>query len=766
MIGAALSASFQSSVSSANRKLHAIGEAIADLNRQKASFKPLEKAEYELDAARAKLAEARRTVLDLRKAMETSPSPALKKSLDEAVKASEGLARAVEAKRAKLREAKAAMEASGVATGDYRNQLARLGSALDAARAKQTRLGEAVRAHDELLQKRASMRGQLFDTVAIGAGLTGLFKGAGETQSVLTDIGITAGLSAARMRAVGVRLGELAVTTHQSSASLAEGFKTLIAAGLDPERAIGSIEAIGKTATASGAEVNDVAKTVFSLLDNLKVAPGDAIKAMDMLTEAGKQGRFELKDMAQYFPMLTAEAQKLGMTGTAAVAGLGSALQVALKGAADPAEAANNMRNYLAKLTAPETVKNFKKFGVDLENEFARWAKAGINPIEASLKLIQKLTGGDGFRIGELFGDMQVKSFITPMLANMEEYKRIKGEVMSASGTVDADLARRANEDPTVVWRDFGESLKQLRDAVITPLLPPLGKMIGLITDGARAVGQFASQHEWLVSNMATLGAAMLAGKVGITAVGYAFTFVKGAFLALRVAMLANPIGAIIAGIALAGVLVWKNWDAIKTGIASAWTWLSNTASRVVTAIGSAWSDLTGLVSRAVDGAIAYLKSVPGRMIQAGVEIGRGLSNGIKAGAASLWDGGKELANQAVGSVKDTLGIKSPSRVMMGLGQHVTEGLRLGIAGGEVGVLGQMTGLARKLAAPVTAGAIAMSGAAMAAPAGPGVTIHNSFEITIHAAAGQDAQAIARTVMAEIERAQSSTRRGALGDWA
>ncbi|MFZ5537434.1 MAG: hypothetical protein ACOZAP_08140 [Pseudomonadota bacterium] len=119
MIGAALAASFQTSITSAQRKLHSIGEAINDLSSKKAAFKPLEKAEADLDEARAKLVEARRAVLELKKAMRDSPSPAVQKALDEATEASGRLAKTVEKKQAKLRETRSALEASGDATAQH-----------------------------------------------------------------------------------------------------------------------------------------------------------------------------------------------------------------------------------------------------------------------------------------------------------------------------------------------------------------------------------------------------------------------------------------------------------------------------------------------------------------------------------------------------------------------------------------------------------------------------------------------------------------------
>src|SRR3954469_9055819 len=96
---------------------------------------------------------------------------------------------------------------------------------------------------------------------------------------------------------------------------------------------------IAKVATASGGDINDIAKTAFALIDNLKVGPEQLEKALSGLVAAGKDGRFELKDMAQHFPALTAQAQTLGLTGTAGSSSLAAALQVAMKGAGSTGEA-------------------------------------------------------------------------------------------------------------------------------------------------------------------------------------------------------------------------------------------------------------------------------------------------------------------------------------------------------------------------------------------------------------------------------------------
>ena len=86
-----------------------------------------------------------------------------------------------------------------------------------------------------------------------------------------------------------------------------------------------------------------------------------------VLLTAGKAGQFELNDMARFFPLLTAQAKGLGLVGQEAVSSLAAMLQIARTGAGTSSEAANNLANFLQKITSEETVKNFKKAGIDIE---------------------------------------------------------------------------------------------------------------------------------------------------------------------------------------------------------------------------------------------------------------------------------------------------------------------------------------------------------------------------------------------------------------
>lgn len=288
----------------------------------------------------------------------------------------------------------------------------------------------------------------------VGAGLTlaggGLAHKLGITEAIpeafelehrLRELGNIGQLSAEQLAAMDKRLGSISRYTNQLRPEITEGLNVLVASGIDPEKALDYMNVIGRTATGEQAVIEDISRTAFAVTDNLKVPVSELGKSMDILAMAGKEGRFELKDMASAFPSLTAGASMLGMRGTPAVASLGAALQVAMKGAGEASEAANNFENFIQKVTAPLTLKNFKEtFGVDLQRVLLDAAAAGRDPILEVVELMSQLSGGDVFKVSEVFQDKQVLNFIKPMMQNLDEYKRIKEAALGAEGVVDSDF--------------------------------------------------------------------------------------------------------------------------------------------------------------------------------------------------------------------------------------------------------------------------------------------------------------------------------------
>lgn len=262
-----------------------------------------------------------------------------------------------------------------------------------------------------------------------------------------------------------------------------------------------------------------------------------------------------------------------------------------------------------------------------------------------------------------------------------------------------------------------------------------------------------------------------------VKAVGTAILWVGRMFLA-------NPILAVVAAIAAAAVYVWSNWDTlgpkfwalwdgIKTGAASAWSWVTDKAQ----AAGQIMADwflnwtLPGLIIKHWDSITAFIGGIPAKFATMGGQIIDGLISGL----SQRWESAKawfsDMGGKISQTVRDALGIKSPSRVFAEIGGHIMGGLTMGLDGGEDGPLTRIKSMADKLtaagagvvlgagmgAAGAAAGPIAIdtrppiTANANAAAGGAGINVVN--QITINAAPGMDEVALARMVAAEIDKA-------------
>lgn len=347
------------------------------------------------------------------------------------------------------------------------------------------------------LQAKIKNTSDMLDTLGqnmtkLGAGLTiaggGLAHKLGITEAIpeafemehrLRELGNVGQLSAKQLEDMDKRLASISRYTNQMRPEIAEGLNVLVASGIDPTKALDYMNVIGRTATGEQAVIEDISRTAFAVTDNLKVPVSELGKAMDILAMSGKEGRFELKDMASAFPSLTAGASMLGMKGTPAVASLGAALQVAMKGAGEASEAANNLENFIQKVTSPLAVKNFEEvFGVNLKRVLLDAAAQGRDPILEVIEMMKELSGGDVFKVSEVFQDKQVLNFIKPMMQNLDEYKRIKAAALGAEGVVDSDFEHMM-ETTSEQFKLLKINMKEL---VFPHLQEPIQKINELLT--------------------------------------------------------------------------------------------------------------------------------------------------------------------------------------------------------------------------------------------------------------------------------------------
>ncbi|WP_336867752.1 phage tail tape measure protein [Sphingomonas sanguinis] len=690
----------------------------------------LRSTEQQMQAARARASELGRQM-----AQTQNPSRAMARDLARAAAETQRLERQHQAESQQLSQLRDRLRTAGVETTSLARHERELRRETERTTQEFTeqerRLQQVADRQRRLAQGRANfgrMQGMatglaaggaaaIGTSVAMAAPIIGAVKAAQEYESVMTDIGQKADLSRKASAGLGIELLRASRAANQMPADLQAGVDALAGLGAKVPDAVAMMTPIGRAATAYKAEIADLSNAAFAATDNLKVPVDQTKRVIDIMATAGKAGAFEIKDMAQYFPSLTAAYQALGQKGAGAVADLAAGLQIARKGAGDSASAGTNLANVLQKISSPATAKAFEKMGVDLPTSLKKAYSEGKTPLEAIAELTNKTLKGDLSKLGYLFEDAQVQQGLRPLIQNMEEFRRIRAEASAGDGATDRDFAQR--------MQDSAEQTKQLRINATTlaitmgaQLLPAVNAVVGKATAFAQWIGDVATRYPTLTkavavgaAGFAALFAVIGGGAIliaGLIAPFAALSFAAGA-LGIGLLPVIGIAAAVVAGVVAIGAAayaIYANWDGI-----TAW-------------FGQQWTNLKALAA----GGVAWFAALPTRFAQIGRDMINGLIGGITGMLSALKATITGAASSAAKWFKGVLGIHSPSRVFAGFGGNIIDGLTNGIAAQESEPVKRMDGLSRRLskaivtsaAAPaMVAGAPAMATSAAGAPSGP-----------------------------------------------
>jgi len=620
---------------------------------------------------------------------------------------------------------------------------ASLGASLRSAQTQVSSFGRNVnrKLNDAAIAGRKGFKG-IFDNAlwqqaaagaaAIGVGMAASVRVAATFEGVLTEIGKTANASQGELKTLSGEILKLSSrsTTNLGPAKLAEGIQDLVAQGLELKDATASIETLGRVATATGSDLLDVTKTGFQLQNALKIRPTELKATFDALAFAGKQGAFELRDMAQFMPTIAAAAGSLGIQGREGAVSLAAMMQMVRKDAPDAGQASTRLTDAMLKLTAPDAVKRFAKFGVNIEQVLKDARKKGVNPMEAALDQLQRVTGGDVFKLSQIFGDKEAKLALMSLMKYRKEYEKLKGEAggSAAAGTVDKDYERSIKTFAGTL-ASFQNSSQRLGIAVGNALLPPLTRMAEVITPIVEGIANWAAVNPGLAKNIVAIGAVLS----GLTLALPVIAGVVGA-----IGVLGGPVTWTILGIGAAIALVVANWGTIKTAAAAAFQGVTSLWGSFTTWIGNVFKQAVGIIRQWGPKVLGVMFPIPGMIIRmfSGSNIGQRIITSIIDGLKARFGALVGWVRGAWSNISGIFGGTAPAA--SATGQPATPPGRA--AGGKVNagqpyVVGERR---RELFVPGMDGAI-IPRIARPATGGGGVTIH--APVTIHAGGG-DAMAI------------------------
>lgn len=449
----------------------------------------------------------------------------------------------------------------------------RLGQTIDAVRARQEKLGAAMSRRQALADQRGRIGGEIMGTyataLAVGAPVIGAVREAAGFGDAVKDIAIVGELTAAEEKRLGASLRAVALNVNQTAEDMARGVGLLIANGMEAKAAAQQAQLLGRFTTATRASFDDAAKMMVSFSE-LGVSADQMALAFSQAAKAGKLGGFEVRDMARWFPELGGYLKAIGITGNEAVVNMASRLQVAMKTAGSTDEAANNFRNFLTKLTSPDTVKDFEKLGLkDLQGKMLRLARQGLDPIEGAVGMILQKVGqrtpevtrelealskelasikdpaeraaemerrramiealGQRAGLGKMFQDMQAVGYLLAEIQNRDDLKRIRAEVATGKNadgqmSLDADFAKRM-ESPVEQMKAMRIAMSDMAMAVGDALLPALNDILQAVRPVVLGLANWAKEHPALIKGAVGFALGLATVKAATLSLGWGLNF-------------------------------------------------------------------------------------------------------------------------------------------------------------------------------------------------------------------------------------------------
>lgn len=583
-IGASMAASFSKTMSGAGGALGELNKRMAEMSGQSKAAQRVMELRQGVQSASREFNEARARVAALGAELKKTdkPTKAMRREYDQAQVAVKRASDRLEQQRETLRTVAAQSGAAGKSTAQLVAEQMRLAQAGERASKAQAALQKNVAAQQANLKKRGELRGQLFDAVALGATIAAPVRQAMAWEQSLAEFNKVAAKTPDEVQKISMAAQEMAVATGVAREEILGAYIAAAQAGFDESE---------------WEQYADVAAKMGIAFDITGEAAGEMLKAWrsGMGLSMGEAER------------LAAASNHIANNMNATAAGVGEVLQrsgalmrasglsaeqsaafaaALLSSGAESSTVATATKNIMLTLTKGSAASSAEQAALQALgfHDPARLAKAMQEaPEEAIMLVLQRIQGLAGDEqasvMGQLFGASAV-SAVAPLVANLDSLANAFALVRDESQYLDslqkefeAMGATTANQ-----MNKARESIKVITTTIGAGLLPSVNNVMAAFAPMALSFAKFAQNNEWLVKTVLLTVAGLIALKVAAITLGYAWTFVSGAVLAVRGALLAARTAWLLYSGAMAASATTSKGALIMSKALTAAQWLLNAA--------------------------------------------------------------------------------------------------------------------------------------------------------------------------------------------
>lgn len=317
----------------------------------------------------------------------------------------------------------------------------------------------------------------------------------------------------------------------------------------------------------------------------------------------------------------------------------------------------------------------------------------------------------------EIFGKKTAQELLPALNSGSDGIQEMM-EYAHENNLIMGEEAVQASAEYQDAMGDLQLSTQGLKTQLGEILLPYITEFVNtLVDDVIPAIEKFTEDNDWLLPSIAGLTTAIIVFKaaMGISAiingVSMAITAYKaaneGATIAqwaLNAAMTANPIGlliALIAGLVVAFVLLWKNSETFRNTLTNAWESVKKAVSNAVQAIRRKFDE----IGQGIQKVIQWFTGLPGRITSAIGNLGsllkgagKNLMDGLFGGITAGWEKIKEKVSGMGSWIKEHKGPRDYDlKLLVENGQWIMTGLMDGINSSMPALRSQLDGVAASI---------------------------------------------------------------------
>lgn len=550
----------------------------------------------------------------------------------------------------------------------YQNQLKEVDNVHTGLSAKLDELGgkfQDVGKKMEGVGKNLSMK-VTAPIMAIGAAAV---KAGSDFEAGMSEVKAISGASAEDFEALKDKAKEMGASTKFSATESAEALKYMAMAGWDAEKMVGGLEGVMNLAAASGENLGTVSDIVTDAITAFGLKAEDAGHFADVLATASSSANTNVSLMGETFKYAAPVAGALGYSIEDTALAIGLMANAGIKGSM----AGTALRSILTEMTGDIAVTgdSFGQFDVQTQNADGTM-RDFADVLEELRGIWPMLTEAERAHNAEqIAGKNAMSGFLALMGGSDEDFKKLQDNIDNSTGKA-KEMADTMNDNLQGQLVLLKSQLEGVAIQISEVLIPVFSKIIEKISEWVSWFGNLDEGTRKTIIMVAGLIAAigpmlLIIGKT-ITILGT--TMKAFGLVGAAIAGITAPIAIAIAAVGLIiaiGISLYKNWDTVKEKAGELWRFLQTKFEEIRTAI-------TDPINKAIE----TLKNI--NLFDIGKNIISGLINGIKSMVGNVASAIGGIASTVTGGVKSALGIKSPSKVMMGLGEDTGEGFAVGLA--------------------------------------------------------------------------------------